>query len=41
MIAVAKRHNITVPQVAEAYCVNKGVVPICGCRKPKQVKELA
>ena len=41
MIAVAKRHHITVPQVAEAYCVNKGVVPICGCRKPKQVKELA
>jgi aryl-alcohol dehydrogenase-like predicted oxidoreductase len=41
MIAVANRHNITVPQVAEAYCVNKGVVPICGCRKPKQVKELA
>lgn len=41
MIAVAKRHDITVPQVAEAYCVNKGVIPICGCRKPKQVKELA
>ncbi len=41
MIAVAKRHAITVPQVAEAYCVNKGVVPICGCRKPNQVKELA
>ena len=41
MIAVAKRHSITVPQVAEAYCVNKGIVPICGCRKPKQVKELA
>ena len=41
MIAVAKRHNITVPQVAEAYCINKGVVPICGCRKPKQVAELA
>ena len=41
MIAVAKRHHITVPQVAETYCVNKGVVPICGCRKPKQVKELA
>ena len=41
MIAVAKRHDISVAQVAEAYCVNKGVVPICGCRKPKQVKELA
>ena len=41
MIVVAKRHDITVPQVAEAYCANKGIVPICGCRKPKQVKELA
>ena len=41
MIAVAKRHGLTVPQVAEAFCANKGVVPICGCRKPKQVKELA
>ena len=41
MIAVAKRHHITVPLVAEAYCVNKGIVPICGCRKPKQVRELA
>ena len=41
MIAVAKRHDITVAQVAEAYCVNKGIVPICGCRKPKQVSELA
>ena len=40
-IAVAKRHDISVAQVAEAYCVNKGVVPICGCRKPNQVKELA
>ncbi|MBQ5310856.1 MAG: aldo/keto reductase [Oscillospiraceae bacterium] len=41
MIAVANRHGISVPQVAEAYCINKGVVPICGCRKPGQVRELA
>ena len=41
MIAVAKRHNITVPQVAEAFCTNKGIISICGCRKPKQVRELA
>ena len=41
MIAVAKRHNITVPQVAEAFCVNKGIIPICGCRRPEQVRELA
>ena len=41
MIAISKRHGITVPQVAEAYCVNKSIVPICGCRKPNQVRELA
>ena len=41
MIAVADRHHISVPQVAEAYCACKGIVPICGCRKPKQVAELA
>ncbi len=41
MIAVAKRHDISVPQVAEAFCSSKGIVPICGCRKPGQVRELA
>ncbi|MBR3045661.1 MAG: aldo/keto reductase [Oscillospiraceae bacterium] len=41
MIVVAEQHHISVPQVAEAYCACKGVVPICGCRKPKQVAELA
>lgn len=37
MIEIAAAHSITVPQVAIAFCANKGVVPICGCRKPKQV----
>ncbi len=41
MIAVAKRHDITVAQVAQSYCATKGVVPICGCRKPEQVRQLA
>ena len=41
MIQIAKRHNIKVPQVAVAFCATKGVVPMCGCRKPEQVKELA
>ncbi len=40
MNRVGKRHNITIPQVAEAYCANKGIVPICGCRKPYQVEQL-
>lgn len=41
MIKVAERHDIKVPQVAMAFCANKGVVPMCGCRKPEQVAELA
>lgn len=41
MIEIAQAHKITVPQVAIAFCANKGVVPICGCRKPKQAAELA
>ncbi len=41
MIKVAERHDIKVPQVAEAFCAAKGVVPMVGCRKPEQVKDLA
>lgn len=41
MIKTADSHRITVPQVAIAFCACKGIVPLCGCRKPKQVKELA
>ena len=41
MIEISEAHGITVPKVAIAFCANKGVVPICGCRKPKQVEELA
>ena len=41
MIKVAERHDIKVPQVAMAFCATKGVVPMCGCRKPDQVAELA
>lgn len=41
MIAVGNKHGLSVPQVAEAFCATKGIVPLCGCRKPKQVKELA
>lgn len=40
MEEVAKSHNITIPQVAIAFCITKGVVPICGCRKPYQVEQL-
>lgn len=41
MIKVAERHDIKVPQVATAFCASKGVVPMVGCRKPEQVKDLA
>ncbi|EET59835.1 oxidoreductase, aldo/keto reductase family protein [Marvinbryantia formatexigens DSM 14469] len=40
MEKVAKNHHITIPQVAIAFCAAKGVVPICGCRKPYQVEQL-
>lgn len=41
MIEITDNRKITVPQVAIAFCASKGIVPLCGCRKPKQVKELA
>lgn len=41
MIKVAERHDIKVPQVAIAFCSTKGIVPMCGCRKPEQVTDLA
>ncbi len=41
MIKIAEERGITVPQVAIAFCASKGVVPMCGCRRPMQVKELA
>lgn len=40
MNKVGKRHDISIPQVAMAFCSSKGIVPICGCRKPYQVEEL-
>ena len=35
MIQISERHAITVSQVAVAFCAAKGIVPLCGCRKPK------
>ena len=40
MYIIGRRHNITPAQVAMAFCSSKGIVPICGCRKPYQVKDL-
>lgn len=40
MNKVGKKHDLTIPQVAMAFCSSKGIVPICGCRKPYQVQYL-
>ena len=40
MKKVAERHDMTIPQVAISFVANKGIVPICGCRKPYQVEQL-
>ena len=41
MIDIANLRGIKVPQVAMAFCASKGVIPMTGCRKPSQVKDLA
>ena len=41
MIDIANLRGIKVPQIAMAFCATKGVVPMVGCRKPSQVKDLA
>ncbi|MCR4655559.1 MAG: aldo/keto reductase [Lachnospiraceae bacterium] len=41
MIEVAEQRGLKVPQVAMAFCSSKGVVPMVGCRKPEQVKDLS
>ena len=41
MREIGKVHHLSIPQVAMCYVSSKGIVPICGCRKPYQVKELA
>ena len=41
MQEIGKVHGLTAAQVAMAFCSSKGLVPICGCRKPYQAQELA
>lgn len=40
MRKIGEAHGLSIPQVAIAYCSSKGVVPVCGCRRPRQVEEL-
>lgn len=41
MRELGKAHSLTIPQVAMSFVSSKGLVPICGCRKPYQVKALS
>ena len=40
MQAIGVKHQITAAQVAMSYVASKGIVPICGCRKPYQIEQL-
>ena len=40
MNRIGKKHDLNIPQVAMSFCVAKGIVPICGCRKAYQVDDL-
>ena len=40
MKEAGENHDLTIPQVAISFVANKGIVPICGCRKPYQVERL-
>ena len=40
MNKIGKKHDLKIPQVAIAFCASKGIVPICGCRKPYQIDDL-
>ncbi|MBQ8068023.1 MAG: aldo/keto reductase [Solobacterium sp.] len=41
MEEVGRAHGLKPAQTAIAYVSSKGLVPICGCRKPYQAEELA
>lgn len=41
MQEIGKKHRLTAAQVAMSFCSSKGIIPICGCRKPYQAQELA
>ena len=41
MQQIGHAHGLTAAQVAMAFCSSKGLVPICGCRKPYQAQALA
>lgn len=40
MEEIGSVHGLTVAQVAMAFAATKGIVPVCGCRRPEQVQQL-
>lgn len=40
MQEIGKPYKLTVAQVAMSYVSSEGMIPICGCRKPYQMKQL-
>ena len=40
MYIIGRRHGLTPAQVAVSFCSSKGIVPVCGCRKPYQIADL-
>lgn len=38
---IGEAHDLCLSQVAISYCVTKGIVPMCGCRREQRVDELA
>ena len=41
MREIGAQHRLTEAQVAMSFVANKGLVPICGCRQPFQIEQLA
>lgn len=40
MLETGRKYHLNIPQVAMCYVSSKGIVPVCGCRRPYQVKQL-
>ena len=40
MYLIGQAHGMTIAQIAMSYVASKGIIPICGCRKPYQITQL-
>lgn len=41
MELIGEKYDMTIAQVAMSFVASKGIIPICGCRKPYQVEQLS